>query len=57
MLGAGALLEFVKAERAARVHILDTAPDAFEHAGFFGDLAKLLVGAGILAARTRCRQA
>ena len=45
MLGAGVFLEFVEADGAARVHVLDALADAFEHPGIFGHLAKLLVAA------------
>ena len=48
MLGAGVLLKFVEADGAACVHILNALANAVEHAGFFGNLAKLLVGGGAL---------
>jgi hypothetical protein len=48
MLGAGVSFEFVEAYGAARVHILDALADSFEHSGVLGNLAKLLVGGGIL---------
>jgi len=44
MLGAGVFLEFVEADRAARVHVLDALSDAFEHAGVLGYLANFEKG-------------
>ena len=48
VLGAGVFLEFVEADGAARVHVLNALTDAFEHPGFCGHLAKLLVGGDVL---------
>ncbi len=41
-------LELIKADGPAGIHILNSLPDAFEHAGFFGDLAKFLVRGSVL---------
>ena len=48
VLGADVFLEFIEADGAAGVHVVDALANAFEHFGFLGDLAKLLVGGGVL---------
>ncbi|MGO9916247.1 MAG: hypothetical protein ACLQIB_16305 [Isosphaeraceae bacterium] len=48
MLGTSVFLEFIKADSAACVHILNSPSDALEHTRVFGDLAKLLVGGSVL---------
>jgi hypothetical protein len=48
MLCSCVFFEFVQAEGTARVHFLNASLDAFEYAGVFSNLPKLLIGGSVL---------